>query len=214
MTKKTKKNNFLGFAVFITLLLIIAFSLIAAFKKPHIRQKAKKFFSYPTDYEEYVLKYSKEYDIDPRFVFAVIYTESHFDPNAVSDVGARGLMQIMPDAFDWIKFRLDDTRDITFDDMFDPQLNIQYGTYMLSYLYEDFGSFELAAGAYHQGMNAVQAWIDDGTIDPDNFSIDAGLDDMPSDPTRNYIYKVMNALEKYKNNSQLEEDINNARSEE
>ena len=129
-------------------------------------------------------------------------------------MGARGLMQIMPDAFDWIKFRLDDTRDITFDDMFDPQLNIQYGTYMLSYLYEDFGSFELAAGAYHQGMNAVQAWIDDGTIDPDNFSIDAGLDDMPSDPTRNYIYKVMNALEKYKNNSQLEEDINNARSEE
>ena len=98
--------------------------------------------------------------------------------------------------------------------MYDPELNIQYGCYMLSYLYQDFDeSYELAAGAYHQGMNAVHGWIEDGTIDPEHFSINENLDDVPSELTRDYIYKVMKAFEKYKNNSQLEEDINNGKYE-
>ncbi len=209
--KKTKQDNYLAFAIFITIGLLIAAGLIVIFKKPETQQKAKNFFTYPTEYEEYVIKYSNEYGIDPRFVFAVINTESHFNENAESEVGARGLMQIMPDAFDWIKFRLNDDRDITFDDMFDPQMNIQYGAYMLSYLYEDFGSYELTAAAYHQGMNAVRAWIDDGTIDPDTFSIENGLEAMPSDLTQDYIYKVMKAYDKYMDNSQLEEDISNGK---
>ncbi|MBQ1537456.1 MAG: transglycosylase SLT domain-containing protein, partial [Ruminococcus sp.] len=105
--------------------------------------------------------------------------------------------------------RLDDDRDITFDNMYDPELNIQYGTYMLSYLYDQFGSYELASAAYHQGMNAVQGWIDDGTIDPEHFSVAENLDTMPSDLTRDYIYKVMRAFDKYKENSELEAEISN-----
>lgn len=219
--KKSNAENLVGLMLFIIILLIIAVGIMVIFREPENQDKAKDYFSdvtgkftYPTDYEEYVIKYSAEYDIDPRFVFAVINTESHFNPEAVSEVGARGLMQIMPDAFDWIKFRLNDKRNIDFDDMFDPETNIQYGAYMLSYLYEDFGcSYELAAGAYHQGMNAVHSWIDDGTIDPENFGIDENLDDVPSDITKDYIYKVMKAFEKYKDNSQLEEDINNGKYE-
>lgn len=212
--RKKKNENILGLMVFVIVLLLIAVSVLIIFRQPETQNKAKNFFTYPTEYEEYVIKYSAEYDIDPRYIFAVINTESHFDPQAESEVGARGLMQIMPDAFDWIKFRLNDERDITFDDMYDPELNIQYGCYMLSYLYQDFDeSYELAAGAYHQGMNAVHGWIEDGTIDPEHFSINENLDDVPSELTRDYIYKVMKAFEKYKNNSQLEEDINNGKYE-
>lgn len=214
MAKKKSNNggNVIGLAVFVTIMLLIAFGLIAIFKQPETEHKAKKFFTYPTDYEEYVIRYSTEYDIDPRYVFAVINTESHFDPNAESEVGARGLMQIMPDAFDWIKFRLNDDRELTFDDMYDPEINIQYGAYMLSYLYEDFDeSYELAAAAYHQGMNAVHGWIEDGTIDPEHFSINENIEDVPSELTQDYIYKVMKAFDKYKENSQLEEDISNGR---
>lgn len=204
--RKNKDSNVIGLTVFIIIMLLIAFGCWLIFRKPEVTDKAKSYFTYPTEYEEYVVKYSKEYGMDPRFIFAIINTESHFNPEAESEVGARGLMQIMPDAFDWIKFRLDDERELTFDDMYDPETNIQYGTYMLSYLYEDFGeSYELAAGAYHQGMNAVHGWIDDDTIDPENFD----LDDVPSDLTADYIYKVMKAFDKYKDNSQLEEDINN-----
>lgn len=212
--KKSNAENLVGLMIFIIIMLLIAVGVLIIFREPETAEKAKSFFTYTTDYEEYVIKYSNEYDIDPRFIFAIINTESHFDPEAESEVGARGLMQIMPDAFDWIKFRLDDERDLTFDDMYDPELNIQYGTYMLSYLYDDFDcSYELAAGAYHQGMNAVHGWIDDGTIDPEHFSINENLDDVPSELTKDYIYKVMKAFDKYKNNSELEEDINNGKYE-
>ena len=154
-------------------------------------------FTYPTDYEKYVLEYSNEYDCDPVLVFSVIRVESGFDPNAVSEVGARGLMQLMEDAFDWIKFRLDDDRGYTFDDIFDPKLNIQYGTYYLSYLMDKYdGSIELTAAAYHCGMGMVDGWIDDGTIDPDNFRISDIPDE--NDQTANYVDKIMNAYEHYK----------------
>lgn len=211
--KKQKGGNsgssLFWLAVFVTVMLLIAFGLLIILRKPETPERAKKYFTYPTDYEEYVIKYSKKYNIDARYIFAVIRTESSFVEDAESEVGARGLMQIMPDAFDWIKFRLDDDRDITFDDMFEPEYNIEYGTYMLSYLYEEFGSYELASAAYHQGMNAVHGWINDGTIDPEHFSVEESLDAMPSELTQDYIYKVMKAFEKYKDNSELEAEIKN-----
>lgn len=203
--KKKARAPLILFIIFVVLLIVGGLVYIY---RDAITEKAKKLspnaFTYPTEYEEYVVKYSKEYDIDPRYIFAVINTESHFDPKATSDVGARGLMQIMEDAYDWIKFRLDDSREHTYEDMYDPELNIQYGTYMLKYLYDKFDcSYELAAAAYHGGMNAVDGWISDGTVDPENFR----LEDIPSDVTANYIYKVMNAYNKYK--EKLEEDFEN-----
>ncbi len=209
-----KKNSSLGIAVFVTIMLLLGMGLYLFFRRPEIKQtvpKAKQYFTYQTDYKEYVLKYAEKYDIDPCYIFAVIRTESSFNEQAESEVGARGLMQIMPDAFDWIKFRLEDDRGLTFDDMYTAEYNIEYGTYMLSFLYDMFGSYELASAAYHQGMNAVQGWIDDGTIDPEHFSVDENLDDMPSDLTQDYIYKVMKAFDKYKQDTELEEEINNGK---
>ncbi len=202
-TKKVRKTAFILIILIVILLIISGIMLIY---KNLIKDNYNKSFGYPTDYEEYVLKYSKEYDIDPRFVFAIIRTESHFNPNATSDVGARGLMQIMEVAYDWIKFRLNDERDNTYDDMYDPELNIEYGTYMLKYLYDEFdGSYELAAAGYHGGMNAVAGWINDGIIDPD----DLDINDIPSSDTAHYINKVMNAYNNYKEN--FEEDYNNGK---
>lgn len=203
--KKAKKNHKVLLIVISSVLAIIA--LIAFIFRDKIRDKLSDYgpnIFMTTDYEEYVLKYAKEYDIDPRFVFAIINTESHFNPKATSNVGARGLMQLMEEAYDWVKFRLMDERDHTFDDMYDPELNIEYGTFMLSYLYEKFDhSYELTAAAYHGGMNAVDKWIEDGTVDPKNFD----LNDVPSDVTANYIYKVMNAYAKYK--EKIKEDVRN-----
>ena len=207
MAKKKKRNKTrIKKAPFVIIFLILAAALIFH-HFDYISEKAKKFspnaFTYPTKYEEYVIKYSNEFEIDPRYIYAVINTESHFDPDATSDVGARGLMQLMEDAYDWVKFRLDDTREHTYDDMYDPELNIEYGTYMLKYLYDKYNSYELAAAAYHGGMGAVDGWIADGTVDPENFS----LEDVPSDVTANYIYKVTTAYNKYKEKN--EEEIYN-----
>lgn len=201
-TRKKKKTH-IKKAPFVIIFLILGAVLIF-YHFDFIKKKANEIsphvFTYPTKYEEYVVKYSKEYDIDPRFVYAVIYTESHFNPDATSDVGARGLMQLMEDAYDWVKFRLDDTRNHTYDNMYDPELNIQYGTYMLKYLYDKYDSYELAAAAYHGGMGAVDGWIEDGTVDPEHFD----LKDVPSDVTANYIYKVTTAYNKYKEKTKEE----------
>lgn len=203
--KKNGKSNKTIIAVTIALVfaLLITFILIFDTKvREKIRDYGPSVFM-TTDYEEYVLKYSKQNEMDPKFIFAIINTESHFNPNVTSDVGARGLMQIMEDAYNWIKFRMDDQRVHSFDDMYDPELNIEYGTFLLKYLYEKFDhSYELTAAAYHGGMNAVQTWIDDKTVDPQNFK----LEDVPSDVTANYIYKVMKAYNKYK--EKLEDDLN------
>ena len=182
------------------MLLLASIVTLIALHGKDIAKKVKELpqsFTYPTDYEEYVVKYSSEYNCDPVLVFSVIKVESGFDPDAVSEVGARGLMQLMEDAFDWIKFRLDDDRGYTFDDVFEPKLNIQYGTYYLSYLLDKYdGSIELTAAAYHCGMGLVDSWITDGTIDPKNFR----TEDIPdeNDQTANYVDKIMNAYSHYK----------------
>ena len=102
--RKTKKRIKKG-PVFLAVLLLGSIVTLIALHGKDIAKKVKELpqsFTYPTDYEQYVVKYSSEYNCDPVLVFSVIKVESGFDPDAVSEVGARGLMQLMEDAFDWI----------------------------------------------------------------------------------------------------------------
>ena len=137
--------------------------------------------NYPVNYRETVLKY------------AAMKTESDFDPNAVSEADARGLMQVAETTFDWIKNKLGDG-ETTFGDMFTPETNIRYGVFFLHYLYREFGSLELAAAAYHAGRGAVNGWLSDSSLSADGQT----LDRIPSSVTAHYVNKVMNAYEKYR----------------
>lgn len=150
---------------------------------------------YPKHYEEYVKKYSEEYKIDENFIFAVIKTESNFNEKAESEVGARGLMQIMEDAYDWADMKIGDSYDISYDDMFKPEYNIEYGCFMLGYYFDKYNSYELTAAAYHSGMGKVDEWISQGVIDTENLEID----DIPASKTKHYIKKVMKAFDAYEN---------------
>ena len=58
--------------------------------------------AYPQKYSEYVNKAAADYNLPPALIYAVIRTESGFDPDAESSVGARGLMQLMPSSFEWL----------------------------------------------------------------------------------------------------------------
>jgi soluble lytic murein transglycosylase len=207
-TKSHKKKKLNLPAVFLAILVVAVMILgVGYFLKNGLRnglgnlkEKVDDYtpngFTYPTKYEEYVVKYSKEYDVDPTLVFSVIKVESDFNSNAVSDVGARGLMQLMEDAYDWIKFRLDDDRDHSYEDMFEPELNIQYGTYYLSYLMDKYdNSIELSAAAYHCGMGLVDGWLEDGTVDAENFDVN----DIPdgNEQTAHYVKKIEKAYVSY-----------------
>jgi len=56
---------------------------------------------YPTDYQQEVETAASEFGVSPSLVFAVIHTESQFDAAAVSSAGAKGLMQLTNDTFQW-----------------------------------------------------------------------------------------------------------------
>ena len=176
--------------ILVVIIFVVLFVLILAFFP-----KIEKEYIYQTDFSELVEKNSEKYDIDKYLIFAVIKTESDFNENATSNVGARGLMQMMPDAFDWVKFKIGDERDITFDDMFTPEYNIEYGTFLLSFLLDRYDDKNLAIAAYHSGMGNVDKWLSDKDISSDGETID----NFPSKVTNHYVEKVLKAYESYKN---------------
>lgn len=146
------------------------------------------------EYTEYVETSAEEFGLDPYLLYAVIKTESSFDPSAVSNVGARGLTQIMEETFEWIRFRLGEEELTVYDDMFDPALNIRYGAYLMSYLLEKFGDVREAAAAYHSGAGCVSGWLSDGAYSSDG----KRLDTIPSGSAAHYVQKIETAYRNYR----------------
>ena len=75
---------------------------------------------YPCRYASVVEGYAAAYEMDPLLIYTFVRTESGFDPEAVSSVGARGLMQMTEETFEWIKTKIAPDEPLTFDDLFDP----------------------------------------------------------------------------------------------
>ena len=146
---------------------------------------------YPVKYTEFVETYAEENNLSDSFVYAVIKCESSFESDAVSYVGARGLMQIMPDTFDWIKGRLKDNAD--YDDMFSPEDNIKYGCHLYGYLMEKYESEELAVAAYHAGMGNVDKWLKNEEYSEDGET----LSNIPFPSTKKYVTKVIETKKIY-----------------
>lgn len=101
-------------------------------------------------------------------------------------------MQIIEDSFDWVSTKLHET-DLEYDDMFTPEYSIKFGCYMLSYLYNKYESYELAAAAYHSGMGEVDGWLSSGEVDKSSFEIA----DFKGSNTRFYVKKIMKAYKVY-----------------
>lgn len=141
---------------------------------------------FPRKYGDLVEKYATRYEVEPALVYAVIHTESGFDPNAVSVNDACGLMQMLPSTFEWMQWKLPGERKYGRTDLFDPEINIQYGTYFLSVLTARFGNIEAVAAAYHAGPNAVEKWLKNPEYSADGVH----LDRIPYVDTAHYVKKI------------------------
>ena len=70
---------------------------------------------YPIKYSEFVEYYADKYELDPLLVYAIIRTESGFDPAAHSNADAIGLMQITETAFHWLRAKIAPGEELTFE---------------------------------------------------------------------------------------------------
>lgn len=153
-----------------------------------LRCVERRYF-YPIKYKEEVLLFSKEFDLPPSLVFAVINVESGFDDKAVSDKGAEGLMQITPSTADFIADRL----YVKTYDIFDPKDNILFGCYYLNYLKRRFSSLDIAVIAYNAGEGNVALWLKEGKIIAEELNKNA----IPFKETREYLIKIEKTRKKY-----------------
>lgn len=172
-------------------LLVTGVMIMGAASLPGIARN----YIYPREYTRQVETCSEKYGVDECLIYAVIKTESGFDPGAQSDVGARGLMQLMEDAYDWVGSRMGDKRGLSYDHMYVPDYNIEYGTYLLMLLCEEYGDMRTAVAAYHSGRGTVNEWLQN----PDYSADGVTLDRIPAPAAAHYADKVMRAYAAYKN---------------
>ena len=147
---------------------------------------------YPKQYTELVSKNAEVFEIDESLIYALVKTESGFNKNAVSSVGAKGLTQITPETFQWLQTKTGEIHEE--DALFDPEISIYYGVYFLDMLLDEFGNTETALAAYHAGRGKVNEWLADPRYSPDGKS----LENIPYEDTAGYVKKVIKNTEKYK----------------
>jgi len=122
-----------------------------------------------------ILAESSKHDLDPLLVLAVIEVESGFRYTAVSPMGARGIMQIMPEVGKALARQIG-VEEISKSSGFrpehldDPILNIKLGVYYLFDLNRSFRSLNLALIAYNVGPTEIQNRLDNNIEFPDDFA--------------------------------------------
>lgn len=146
---------------------------------------------YPTKYSDFVESYTLEYNLQKSFVYAVIKCESGFDERAVSSVGAKGLMQIMPETFLWLQGKTGE--ELSEEMLFDAETNIKYGSLLYSGLIKNFGDVKTAVAAYHAGWGNVKKWLSDKRYSKDGKT----LYDIPFPSTKHYVERVMKTQKIY-----------------
>lgn len=106
---------------------------------------------YPLEFRDEIVSASEEFDIERNLIAAVIFTESHFNPNAGSHAGAKGLMQLIPSTARGVAKNIG-LNDYTDSKIFDPAINIRLGTaYLRSAIDSRGGNIDVALVNYNAG---------------------------------------------------------------
>lgn len=174
--------------VFFALALLILALIAALFLARELEKRKFKLI-----YNEAIVSYSEEYELDPYLVAAVIHVESGNRPAVISRSGAVGLMQIMPETGGWIAGKLD-LDEFNEQMLKEPSLNIEFGCWYLRFLLNKYDhDIVHTLAAYNAGQGTVDKWLAD-----ERYSSSGKLIDIPYEETDNYVVRVQHAYEKYK----------------
>ena len=117
---------------------------------------------YPLHYRPIVTGHARNYRIEPALLAAVIDAESKFRANAKSPSGAIGLMQLMPSTAHGIAVHTGGSQFQT-QDLYNPEINVRYGSWYLRHLLDKYGDERTALAAYNAGQDNVDRWMAAGS---------------------------------------------------
>lgn len=141
---------------------------------------------FPLAYATELNQAANRVSIDPAWAFAITRQESAFMSDAQSPVGATGLMQIMPYTAKFIARKMG-KRYRGRQDLLKPTRNIDFGTYYLNHLANQYeGNRVYATAAYNAGPNRVNRWIEN-----QDMAIDVWIENIPFEETRRYVKRVL-----------------------
>ena len=148
---------------------------------------AIKELTLPLRHEDVIRQQAREKNVDAALIAAVIYSESKFSDQE-SSAGARGLMQITPDAARFIE-KQSGGSTFNLSDLSDPEINIRYGTFLLHELLERYDGDEAAAlAAYNAGPGNADKWGGAGLT----------VAEIPFPETRAYVEEVLEKRDEYR----------------
>lgn len=155
---------------------------------------------FPLPYRAAIEREAAKQNVDSLIVASIIRQESAFDPNVVSNAGAVGLMQIMPNELDKIAAE-GGLPPITRSDLFDPETNIAAGAAEFRQKLNRMNHQTLAIAAYNAGEQAVGRWIATTPIE----DVDLFIETIPYAETKLYVKNVTRNLFEYRRIYETEE---------
>ena len=150
--------------------------------------------AYPAPFEEKVSEWSKERDIPPYLVWAIMREESGFNVRIESWANARGLLQLIEGTAKTTA-KKDGMDDFDFDQLFDAETNIRLGSAYMKELSDEFEAHPaLIIAGYNAGAGNVNKWLDSRGDLP----LDLWVEDIPFGQTRHYTKRVLTSFWTYR----------------
>jgi soluble lytic murein transglycosylase len=183
MKRKVRRRRLVAFGTTAALLGVLVGALVASGAFDHALQE----LTLPLRHEDVIRQQAEEKSVDAALIAAVIYSESKFT-DQTSSAGARGLMQITPEAADTIA-RNSEATSFELKDLGDPEINIRYGTFLLAELLARYDGDEAAAlAAYNAGPGNADKW------GGSELTVEA----IPFPETRAYVEEVLEKRDEYR----------------
>jgi len=148
---------------------------------------------FPKPYWTDLKKFSSANGLDPYMVASLIRQESEFNPNAVSNKSALGLMQLLPQVGKGVA-KQEKLKHFSVPQLFTPAVNLQLGTRYFRAMVDQFGGFEYALAAYNAGDDRVRDWQAAGKYR----DIQEFVESIPFTETREYVQAIMRNANVYR----------------
>jgi soluble lytic murein transglycosylase len=180
--RRRRRRRLLAAGAVLTVVALVGVAIVSG-----LLNKAIEELTLPLNHEDIIRQQAAEKNVDASLIAAVIYSESRFR-DQTSSAGARGLMQITPEAAKEIE-RLSGGTTFKLEDLSDPEINIRYGTFLLAELLRRYeGDVVAALAAYNAGPANVDRWG----------GSDLNISDIRFPETRAYVEGVLEKQGEYR----------------